>query len=276
MGKPDEIEKKFNKFRDKTIWIDEFSMFGSLHWNIVSILIIDYNVKFILSGDEEQLQPINGTKISLNNVIIKAIFGETIDLTRQDNYRQTEKILNISRAIRRGDVEAIKDIPYEKDPFFFKRHLCFYNNTRRYINKKIMDLNCYTYDVKNKKCSIGVILKCNVNTEDLCSGERYICISEGKIQSLKTGKIINLVHSYFDVSFATTIHSSQGSTINEKTILWDIEVMKLNKNLLYSGISRIDNFENISISAIESLPIEKFEYNNFKSSKFLQDKKHYI
>ena len=79
---PGDMLEHFKRYRNKTIWIDEFSMIPLHLWNYFTVLSLKFNTKFIITGDINQLPPIGEKEININNKFIKAFFGDTVTLTK--------------------------------------------------------------------------------------------------------------------------------------------------------------------------------------------------
>lgn len=282
MGKPHEIEKRLKKLKGRTVWIDEFSMLGLTFWNCVAILIMYYDVRFIFSGDEEQLKPVDGRKVKIDDPIIKSLFNQTIDMTKETNHRQSGQILDISRSIRRGNFEAVDSIRRTDEPFKARRHICYFNNTRRYVNRQIMERNGYVFNLERQFVSKGVILKSNVTNKaiPLSRGQLFQVIDDTQISDLKTGQIVldyREILKYLDVAFCITSHSSQGTTIKEPLVVWDVKrlLRQAEDGVLYTAVTRVDTYDNISIS-VKAIDEEIHEYNTFHNPQFLEDTKNYL
>ena len=230
----EQIDKNFKKFRNKVIWVDEFSMIPKFIWNYLFILSSTYNTKFIISGDIKQIGPIAEKKINLNSDYFKSIMGFQTTLIK--DYRNDNNIIKLRDMIKNEPVDLIKDVFKSRednaDWKIFKRHLCFTHEARNIINYSVLKKLNYKFEYKQKDdkiiydISVGCILACrltkkneNIFKNDLW--EVINCLKEKDGYVLKNC-LRNEVHifnndlmRYFDLGFATTTHSSQVLTIKE-------------------------------------------------------------
>lgn len=172
----------FPKFKDKTIWIDEFSMINRYLFNYFFILSKMYNTKFIISGDINQISPVGESKIILDNKFFNSLMGKKIILEDREGFCRNDNDIRIFRNFINNNESAtihkyfmgskVYDKFYEiykqyennNDNYLkYDRHISFTHATKRFINTQILKNRNYTFKFdKNRKldASIGVILSC--------------------------------------------------------------------------------------------------------------------
>ena len=104
------------------------------------------------------------------------------------------------------------------------------------------------------------LFKKNEEVEVVSFTDKTITITNGEEEGVydyinKNGK--NKIHEMFLVGYATTIHKSQGDTVNGNVNIFDINLLRsgfignLNsRKALYTALSRARSLENIKISKL--------------------------
>jgi predicted GNAT family acetyltransferase len=263
----------FTKTLKKYIVIDEASMITSDIWLILS----EYkrqnpHLIFILLGDRHQLPSIESIQYDFNTVpaILHLTNYNYTELTK--NYRQDLDGLKLSNAI-------INNEPYDLPKTQTKInadeiHLCYYNKTRRWINKQLnkptpesvkIILNEDIVDAtqglrrgvtpphERVKPITGFLHKgvkviCNktikgafVNSESATieSVDDIITFTDGRSVELKT------FSTHFTLSYAITVYKAQGQTYTQKVNIHDIDMMLTNYKFIYTAISRATEYKNL-------------------------------
>lgn len=254
---PDLIYKKIKRFANKTIWIDEFTMVNQYIWNYFYLMAKTQNVKFIFSGDINQIPPVNECKIDLNNFFFNAIMGNKKILNV--DHRNDEGIITLRNNVLNLNGQALEKYMerfISNDDFTqYKRHICFTHACRLIINKKIMEQSGLVF--KKGERSVGVILTPKVKRKKLGLHKNdcwKIIARNGDIYKLKNinnGITIDIDENdmkYFSVGFAITAHSAQGLTINEVFCIHEISKMiKNDKSILYTAVTRGTKFNNLRL-----------------------------
>lgn len=279
------IHKNLKKYKNKTVWIDEFSMIQNYMWNYFFLMSTLYNTKFIFSGDINQIGPIGEDKIDINHIFFKSLFGETEVL--KVNYRNDPEIVKL-----RDEVCFWEGTTYELHKKFcglatkekytkYKRHLTFTHDTKCAVNEKILKVNGLRYSHIFNKSTLeytglvadeGVILCCkySVKREGIYKGDLWLLTHEADPEDSKYIRCKNLNDGreqrfkqehckYFTLGFATTTHSSQGLTIDDKLCIHEAGLMiQTDKDILYTAITRTTAYENLKIYMDKK---HTYEYN---------------
>ena len=250
-----------NKFKNKStiknlkvdyIFVDEISMVHEIYYKFLQIIKqLKPNVKFIVSGDFQQLPPVcdRVTNINYKNSHILFDLCDGNRLTLSTCRRADDELFNICKNPSQIKKESFGNKCY-------KLNLC-------YTNKKRMEINKQKMDKQVKKYGNGLKLKAtkNPNSQDveLFEGMPVIAIKNDVKRGLVNNEMFTVKSIYkgtieitndiktivcnfddfqhlFFIAYAITIHKSQGSTFNFKYTIheWD----KLDLTLKYVALSR--------------------------------------
>lgn len=273
--------KHFNCFKNKTIWIDEFSMIPTYMYNYFTIMAIVYSTKFIISGDINQIPPVKDKKIDLQNEFFKSIMGDTKILTDKEYSRNDKGIIEL-----RDSILSSSSFHIEKctDDFtIYDRHICYTNATKDNINAVILQTRGYTYNVKQKnvKISNGVILRAvkSVKESGILKNDIWKVLSSSKHQFTCRNLIrkFDKVFSHdemrnFGLGFAITTHSAQGLTIDDDLCIHEIDwMLKSDRSILYTAVTRAKSINKLHFypyyNKVEIEPVEEpYEERDFESS----------
>ena len=262
---PDRWQDVFKKLKNKTLWIDEFSMIPRYIYNLLFCLSIKYNCKFIITGDINQCAPVNETKINVDNDAFNSFMGNKTELKK--DFRNDKEIIQLRNFILNNDKKELftyfkKNDHSQNDFEWWKidRHLTHTNSTRHNINKIIREKRKYIFKFKKEEGENYILNKCFVSNGYLLSARKnnkklgyeknsiYKVIDqeekkvEVKINDLilfldginytlenQTNKKIIYLNCFqmdeFQSGFATTTYSAQGLTIDEEVIIHDVQKM---------------------------------------------------
>jgi len=263
---PENLRKHFNKYRNRTIWIDEFSMIQKHVWNYIMILATQYNTKFIITGDIHQIGPIGEKKIDLNNEFSKKLMGNLEVLDKE--WRNDRNIIKLRSWIMNESDETVKSILIkreDKNPYMkYDRHLCYTNKAKDIINEMVLKEKNYTFQYYAKNNDIyldvskGCILSARLTKKNdhIFKGDIWKvvakvndgysmsnCIRENEVNFFSNDKM-----KYFTLGFCTTVHSSQGLTICEDMCIHEIQKMiHADKDILYTAVTRSRKFKKLHI-----------------------------
>jgi hypothetical protein len=282
---PADLSKTLSKLRNKTIWLDEFSMIPKSTWGFFHILNKDYNCKLIISGDINQIPPIGEKAIDMSSVYFKYLFQDVETLTQ--DYRNDKEIIKLRDSVLNANYTAqvynlMKPLYTDIDFLKFDRHLSHTHQTKNIINylmkkerkfiyhwtnKKVKEI----YDTESKKIkgvyestldvSVGVLLTCKstkksagIFKNDLWQVEKKhdSCgyTLKNKLRDIPTLYVEMKDMIHFDLGYCSTVHSSQGLTINEPFCIHDIKSMiNCDTSILYTAITRGTKYENMNLYA---------------------------
>ena len=272
------------------IFVDEISMISSELWKILAEFKYYTGIIFILIGDFRQLPPVKDPLLAggdwFNHSTTKYLANyNRIELTKMKRY--DIKLWNLLEDIWEGDIGK-----YKKDTEMFLRkqsgrtieelveskNITYCNKTRKHINHIVEehicpnefnlieydgDKNKYNQNIKIFKGAKLIMyyttkcksLKKNEEVEVVDFGNNWIKLTNNNdvkdlIIKWKTNKDF---HKKFLLGYATTIHKSQGDTIDNMVNIFDIDLIKdwlLDKRALYTALSRAKQLSNIRPSFI--------------------------
>ena len=264
---PSTIHEKFRKLRNKTIWIDEFSMIPAYVWGFVHILSNMYNCKFILSGDMNQIGPIGENKINIEGAFYKRLFCNMENLTQ--NHRNDIGLVQLRDFVlgaNWGEIKKRFETLYDdaKEFLKYKRHISFTHETKDMINYLMLKHNKLNYKWTNEAYIDKAGKKKYTSTLEVDEGVILSCFKSSKsnglfkndiwevVDKLEDGyRLKNLIRENkflnvpmknmvaFTLGYCTTAHSSQGLTITDDMCIHDIDKMiNMDKAILYTAITR--------------------------------------
>jgi len=277
--------KEQSKFYD-VIFIDEISMIGSDLWKILSEFKYYSGITFILVGDYRQLPPVKdlllGSGDWFNHSTIKHLANyNQIELTEMKRY--DIKLWNLLEDIWENNVKNSENFLNNVttrtiQELVDSKNICYSNKTRRTINMIVQEhltptdfieieykgeVNKYNQDIKIFKGAKFIMyyttkcktLKKNEEVEVVNYGDNFVELTNyGDVDNFKiTWKKDNEFHSKFLLGYATTIHKSQGDTIDGNVNIFDIKMVRewlQDKRALYTALSRAKSLKNVIPSSI--------------------------
>ena len=263
-----------------TFIVDEISMINSELWNKLMILKSTTKATFILIGDYRQCKPIeNGKETNYfdHPYVKRLVNSNRCELTTPQRYDKKlwdwlEKFYELGY----GNLNVIKEKNITIENILNKKNICYTNKKRCYINEICMNYlsktNKNVLIEKPKKCineyaddayiyvglpvmSIAGNIEMNIyNTEELHVSNYSVedetielCRNEGDYKDECIEISFDLFHRYFVVNYASTTHKSQGMTINNDINIFEWFMMKDDKNVGYTAISRAKTCEQVTI-----------------------------
>lgn len=245
------------------IFVDEISMVKECFYKfLLTIKMIKKNINFIISGDFNQLKPINDrANFDYKNSLALKELSDFNVLQLSKCRRSDDKLFNLCKF--ENIMHINKSIFNDK---IAKINLSFTNKKRIEINQICMErykTKKYKFIEKDKNNEMsqdiylydGLPLISKINNEklDIINNEQYIVINYNneitKIKSKIDDRILDIntddIIKYFVPSYCITIHCSQGLTINEPYNIH--EWHKLNEHLRYVSLTRSSKMEYINI-----------------------------
>jgi len=301
---PSDLSKTLSKLRNKTIWIDEFSMIPKSTWGFFHILNKEYNCKLIISGDINQIPPIGEKAIDMSSVYFKYLFQDVETLTQ--DYRNDKDIIKLRDSVLNANYTAqvynlMKPLYTEKDFLKFDRHLSHTHQTKNIINYLMKKERKFIYHWTNEKVkeiydeetkktksiyqstldvSVGVLLSCKstkksagIFKNDLWQVQQKhdSCgyTLKNKLRDIPTLYVEMKDMIHFELGYCSTVHSSQGLTINEPFCIHDIKSMiHCDTSILYTAITRGTKYENMNLYANRQI-YEQHKTSEISISKYL-------
>jgi hypothetical protein len=251
--------RNFQKFKGKTIHIDEYAMTNGSILTRALIAVLRHGAKIVLTGDRNQLSPIKEEGLHKKR-FFKAIVSKLKSLGTQYRYtKQLEQLLD-KILITEDLKELINNIKTKEEVSIsnYNIHLTYTNRKRRKINNKIFLERREIDNPFNKEkipladMNIRIKPKISMKKDDIYKGDIFQVIKiwddEVLIRDVerKEKKFIDIKQlDNFELAFALTTCSVQGSTIDEKYVIHETD--RMDKKLLYTALSRGTMNENIKI-----------------------------
>ena len=283
--------------RLSVIFVDEISMIGADLWALLCELKIESGVKFILIGDYRQLPPVNDlAPINWFNhsVVHYLANGNRCELTTRKRYDKElwDKLEDLWENDNYSMLDNVED--YTTDDLITSTNICYRNKSVKSINHKCMERlkpsnavfvkynipkdkdgndmmeqtkyhqDAYVYegmplimfittkeknDEGHKKFKKNEVVRCIEVSDDTFTISNDTDIETYNIKDF---------HKKVVVGYATTIHKSQGDTVEGKVNIFDGEFMlsdwfsknvglKDVKKALYTALSRAKSFDALKI-----------------------------
>lgn len=267
---PANLNKCISKLKNKTVWIDEWSMVPNDIWNYLYLSCQTQNTKLIISGDINQIGPVKQKKPDVNSVFLKFILGEQHHLEK--DYRNDKELINLRNKILKNHPDRLRhlmssEIEHSTPYTAYKRHISFTHNARIAINQKILDENGYKYKhTKNEDGSYGKLIVSNgvilnvgksFKSAGIFKNEMWEVLETNgntiKLKSLINNEIMDMNDSYgkyFTLGFCVTSHSAQGLTIvGDMCVHESLFMVSVDKDILYTAVTRGCKRSNVHIYA---------------------------
>lgn len=274
----------------KIFIIDEISMINCNIWNKLLLLKKKTNAIFILLGDYRQCPPIeNGKSIDYFNHSYPKLLTNSncCELTTPKRYD-----LELWNWLEKFYEEGIEEDAISKkkvgiEDILYRRNICFYNDTRKYINELCMDKMTNSKLIKRfmalnvpDKCKndkaqktylyIGLPIMAIVNNKDLdmINSDEYIVKdfdpnANTIVITGEDGEDLSIdfkdFHRLFAVNYAATTHKSQGATIQEDINIFDWDRLSTDRRVGYTAVSRGKKCEQVTI--VENYYEYQFKFN---------------
>ena len=264
----------------KVIFIDEISMISSHLWCLLCELKMMTNITFILIGDYRQLPPVENLKVDwFNHPAIHYLTNSMrCELTEMKRY--DEELWDLLEDIwENGNLDFFtKTEDFEDDELLNGTNICYKNYTRKLINEKCMNIKW-----TNDAIPIKWFGKQDAYQQDawLYAGMPLLMFITTKDKKFKKNEAVRIVsvnddtftitndideisfkvsdfHMKCLVGYATTIHKSQGDTIDGKLNIFDSSFLTSDwfhkkggeldaRKAIYTALSRAKMLNNIKV-----------------------------
>ncbi len=282
----------------KIFIVDEISMINCNIWNKLLLLKQKTNAIFILLGDYRQCPPIEtGESIDYFNHSYPKLLTNSncCELTTPKRYD-----LELWNWLEKFYEEGIEEDAISKkkvgiEDILYRRNICYYNDTRKYINElcmleNIRDITKYIVlnvpdKCKNDKAQktyiyVGLPIMAVVCYKDLdmINSDEYIVkdFDPNANTIIITGEdgedlTIDLkdFHKLFAVNYAATTHKSQGATIQEDINIFDWDRLSRDRRVGYTAVSRGKKCEQVTI--VENYYDYMFRFNREEEAEEAED-----
>jgi len=258
------------------IFVDEISMVRESFYKVLLMLKhCNPDIKFIICGDFYQLPPVLD-RITNRSYENSRVLFELVDGTRlflNECKRSDDELFSLCETVKRGDKI---DISQFQNNAVNLLNICFTNDYRKIINKRVMNLylssaqdkeqhkieklgydeNSQSYTlcegmplIARKNSKADGIINTEIFTCKGFNGENALLSNEATVGSSREKENIEIpisrINRLFHLAFAITTHKSQGATFENPYTIH--EWSKMDKKLKYVALSRATNVKNISI-----------------------------
>jgi 5-methylcytosine-specific restriction protein A len=299
--------KSINKFKNiDVVLIDEVSMMKEQFYAMfVNIKKSAPQIQFIVTGDFEQLPPVNDSwegDYKNSAALHELCDGNRLQLTK--NRRSEPRLFELCQDVSKIN---ISEFTPKTETYL---NIAYTHKTRKDVNKKCLD-RFLKEEIDSDEVTLFIPAdKKNPKTQDvtLCAGIPVVCHktpndkaakksgngflnSERFIVQLIENDTITLIgngdreiiitkkdfHRFFYIAFCITVHTSQGETFNVPYTIYDWDFYRFCKKAKYVAMSRATSIENVQIHFDkkmhnESVWREEIENTKFESSKQTQRK----
>ena len=268
------------------VLIEEISMIPLDLWKIIYELKLSTGKQFILVGDGGQLPPVDNSDFDIFKSPLLGYLTEYNCVELSVRKRYDLDLWNFSESFRDappmvGDGRNVVPLHYGKKSNLKPPHdakatsegmkLCYFNRTRKYINKQCnKDVVGLFIPVKkgdseqaqDATLAKGVPVISNVSNSDLGVAKNEmmeICeIDNNTVSFLRerdgvtdiiTDDIENF-HKRYLLGYCVTIHKSQGDTIHGRVNIYDWNHVKKYNRVAYTAVTRATAFANIHVGNI--------------------------
>ena len=228
------------------------------------------DIKFIISGDYNQLKPVNDRISIYTDYANSPCLFELADYNKLELTKCRRADDTLYNLIKFDNIPNVKPSNFiETDEYKNDINICFTNKKRIEINhikmkevynkkgrRRGLKLDALSYDDRSQAVILyketPIISKVNNEDIGLINNQRYkitkidtftITIEDDLKHEFKIS--VNDFQKFFLVSYATTIHCNQGASIGEPYTIH--EWNRLDKRLKYVALSRSRSIEYIHI-----------------------------
>jgi len=274
----DSIKKKY-----KFMIVDEISMISKDIWKRLVLLKQATGIIFLLIGDKKQLPPVEDEDIDdyFNHPAVHYLANNNRNILTIRK-RFDERLYNYLKNVDELDLSLfdVKETP---------RNICYYNKTRKYINKIWNDKlkpedsilikedieDEYTQDMYVYK-DLPVIARKTEQKGEVCMNNETFDVLDFDDEKIYLGTTrpnddgepechlidvdIKDFIELFALNYCSTTHKAQGETIEEDFTIYDWE--KMDTKCRYTALSRGRRPEQISFGKVDL----KFEPETFETN----------
>ena len=255
--------RDMNSLKDKTIFIEEFSMVPNKWMTKIYQAYLKYNNTVYMFGDPNQCEPVEGgSQIHYDYLGSKTVRDmcpriETLQyIEKSCRYdKQTHKMLD--KFLKYGKVSAYFN-PIDKTLY---KNICYLNSTRirvnteccdRFVKGKRYETIDFKYNGKKetyKVClNMPVLATQNIKHKNIFNTMEFV-VEDMNDRSFKVNNEwfeIGEFSESFIPSFCVTVYKYQGADIDEHYNVHDVN--RMDKKQLYTALSRTTKFDYIRIN----------------------------
>lgn len=257
--------KSIGRFRGNTIWIDEISQIPAWIWSCIFTIYKRVGVKFILSGDKDQLRPCKENP-NYEGTFFSTLFENALRLTK--NYRCTPALVSLSQRVLNEEVIFTYEVEFNNR---INYHFTLTKVLRDAINDRMMIEHNLTFNPPT--IGLRVVAHTSIDKLGIVKGSIFNIISYTTItwnggeyeMSMVNNKVklqgifpnnntIEVSKSdylrYFGIGYARTIDSCIGLTIDEDIAIYEIGKIQRKpywRNRIYTAVTRVTSEDKLHI-----------------------------
>ncbi|XP_068704713.1 uncharacterized protein [Montipora foliosa] len=260
------VETNLKSLKDKTVFIEEFSMVPNKWITLIYKAFLLYGVKVFMFGDPNQCSPVeSGSSISydyLKSASVRQMCPRNVTLKYIEESCRYDKKTHIvlDGFLKKGKISKNFCVIDEK---LFK-NICYLNKTRIKVNTQCCDKFVegkeyvtveFMYNDKKEEYKVcagmPVIATDNIKERKIFNAMEFLVESVTEDCFWINGEEFDykMFSRCFIPSFCVTSHKCQGADINEPYNIYDVK--KMDKKLLYTALSRTTKFEYIHLNNAE-------------------------
>ena len=251
-------------------------------YNIPELVLIDKYIrnnaekKYFGTGDPSQLPPIN-----MNNILnqkeyltkcIEKIFPNVLLLKtnkRLNNQKDRDILTNLKNDILDTNIPIMNTFRKYKIKMINKirdinttKGISYFNFRANYINKFIHEKTQYTTEyttISGVKYYIGMSVTCKKHTK--LGGKKLFTNYTYKIKGFTSKSLIiidelskdefeiinGMVYKTLKLSYISTCHSVQGTTINQPITIFDCNISHVSRTYVWTAITRVRTLDDLTI-----------------------------
>jgi hypothetical protein len=256
------------------VFVDEVSMVPEMFYKFfITMKRMKPDIKFIISGDFEQLLPVNdrvaGCDYKNSHALWELCDGNRLQLSKCR--RSDDTLFNM---LLKPAIDNLKKTDFEE--LFTERHLSFTNTRRKQVNTTMMDqmakraiknklkpleLEALDYDDNSQNVKLvantPIIARKKCKDLDICNNETFVIAQvqhKTKIIKIKEEGSDRKLDIPFDdfqkmfyPAYCITIHKSQGCTFDHPYTIHEWDHQLFDERLKYVALSRSTSVSNIKV-----------------------------
>lgn len=253
------------------VLVEEISMIPLALWKVLYELKLSTGKQFILVGDGGQLPPVDNSDFNIFKSPLLGYLTEYNCAELSVMKRYDTDLWNYSESFRENGRSTTLRPPQDAKPTSEGMKFCYFNRTRKYINKHCnknvvgLQVPVKTGDSEQAQDAIlakGVPIISNVSNSELGVAKNEmmeICeIDNNTVSFIRerdgvtdviTDDLENF-HKRYLLGYCVTIHKSQGDTIQGRINIYDWNYVKKHNTVAYTAVTRATAFANIHVGNI--------------------------
>jgi hypothetical protein len=213
------------RLKDKTVWVDEISMIPRYIWGYMVDAYMNYNTRFIFTGDFNQTAPVGESKLEWI-----PFMGNITTFTK--DYRNSDALVTLRDSIINGTpvkvTKSTSDYPLI--------NIAFTNKTCERVNTRIVERESFVWGaIGTTVCS-----RISIKTSGIAKNECFVIESINgnhiKFVGVEHTITTSVLSKHFTWGYCMTVHKAQGDTITTDIGIHDWDRMPV--DVKYTAVTR--------------------------------------